>query len=96
MKIYFFSTKQERSEGNQKRVVYAREGRFSYLCVLLRFGNTLRLTPSSASPLPSLMKRMHSYKNLPYNKIGHTHKRLIFIVLAYQGKDIVFRFIIGV
>jgi len=72
MKIYFFSTKQERSEGNQKRVVYAREGRFSYLCVLLRFGNTLRLTPSSASPLPSLMKRMHSYKNLPYNKIGHT------------------------
>jgi hypothetical protein len=42
---------------------------------------------------PSLRKRMHSYKNLPYNKIGHTSP-LIFIGLAYQGKDIVFRFII--
>ncbi len=26
------------------------KGRFSYFCVLLRFGNTLRLTPSTAPP----------------------------------------------
>jgi hypothetical protein len=37
-----------KKRGNQKRVVCARGGSHSYLCVLLRSGNTLRLMPSGA------------------------------------------------
>jgi len=45
--------KQERSEEIKRELFKEsclRKGRFSFLCVLLRFGNTLRLTPSSAPP----------------------------------------------
>jgi hypothetical protein len=42
MKISFFC-KIRKEQGNKRRVVYVR-GRFLSLCVLLRFGNTFRLT----------------------------------------------------
>jgi hypothetical protein len=38
-----------KKQGNQKRALL-RKGRFLYSYVLLRFGNTLRLTLSSATP----------------------------------------------
>jgi hypothetical protein len=49
MEIFlFYQTKQERSKEIKKRVIYVK-GRFPYLCVLPRFGNTLsRLMPLSA------------------------------------------------
>jgi hypothetical protein len=46
-----------KKQENKKRVVNYKGGRCLYSCVLLRFGNTLGC--------PSL-RRMHSYRNLPY------------------------------
>lgn len=56
MENFFFPTKWERSKKIKKRVVNYK-GRCLYSCVLLRFENTFGW--------PSL-RRMHSYKNLPY------------------------------
>jgi hypothetical protein len=43
----------------------------------------------------SLRKRMHLYKNLPYNKIGHTSPSFLLALPTTKAKDIiVFRFII--
>jgi hypothetical protein len=50
---YFFLQQTRKKGGNKKRVVYIRKVSLSfvYSCVvLLRFRNTLRLTPSSAPP----------------------------------------------
>jgi hypothetical protein len=51
--------------GNRKRVVYLRGGGFLYSCVLLRFGNTFRLMPSSAPPSrePPLQVKLLSSKH---------------------------------
>jgi hypothetical protein len=38
-----------KKRGNKKRV-FLHKGRFSYLCVLPRFGNTLGLAPLGAPP----------------------------------------------
>ncbi len=49
----FFSTKWERSQEIKRELVCVK-GRFQYSCVLLRFGNTLRLMPLGC---PSLRKQ---------------------------------------
>jgi hypothetical protein len=59
--LFLRNEKEER--GNKRRVVYRRGRRFLYSCVLLRFRNALKLTPSSA---PHSLGRTNSYKNLRY------------------------------
>jgi hypothetical protein len=69
---YFFSMKQERS---RKKESCLHKGRFPYMCILLRFGNTLGC-PSN--------KRMHSYGNLPYNSLS------LSLSLSLSSKEILF------
>jgi len=60
MEIFLFY-ETGKTGGNKKRVVL-HEGRFLYLCLLLRFGNTLELTPLGAPCLPlQPPKRTHLY-----------------------------------
>jgi len=54
--IYFYLTKQERSKETKRELFCVRGRRFQYSRILLRFRNTLG-------------RRMHSSRNLPYNKI---------------------------
>jgi hypothetical protein len=65
---YFLLYEMGKKQGNQKRALL-HKGRFSYSCVLLRFGNTL--VQAHALECPSL-RRTCSYGNFPYNKRGNT------------------------
>jgi hypothetical protein len=49
MEIFLFYEMRKKG-GNKKRVVLCK-GRFLYSCILVKFGNTLDLMPSSALPL---------------------------------------------
>ncbi len=68
-KYFLFYKTTKRSEEIKREFVYTREGSRT-LCVLLRFGNTLRLTPLSAPPLGRECTRNKNPP--PKNKIGHT------------------------
>ncbi len=62
MEVFLFY--ETRKKEVNKKQSSLRKGRFLYLCVLLRFGNTLGIMPLSA-PSP---RRIQLYRNLPpYN-----------------------------
>jgi hypothetical protein len=65
MEIFIFY-KMRKKGGNKKRVVYTRGGE---VFVVMHSAEVWEHPWAQALKCPSLRRRMHSYRNLPYNKI---------------------------